>query len=137
MKKHISYTIDEINSIAKEILSLDNCSKIYVFIGEMGSGKTTLIKSLVKELGYKGNVNSPTFSIINEYSNGNKIFHFDFYRINDKNELLDLGIEEYINSDHWCFIEWADFIKSLLPQKIKNISFEVLNDCERYIKYNE
>lgn len=133
MKKHISYTIDEINSIAKEILSLDNCSKIYVFIGEMGSGKTTLIKSLVKELGYKGNVNSPTFSIINEYSNGNKIFHFDFYRINDKNELLDLGIEEYINSDHWCFIEWPDLIIDLLPEGFIRINLETISENERKI----
>ena len=133
MKKHISYTIDEINSIAKEILSLDNCSKIYVFIGEMGSGKTTLIKSLVKELGYKGNVNSPTFSIINEYSNGNKIFHFDFYRINDKNELLDLGIEEYINSDHWCFIEWPDLIIDLLPEGFIKLNLEPISENERKI----
>tara|TARA_Y100001970_G_scaffold187109_1_gene227645 strand:- start:956 stop:1366 length:411 start_codon:yes stop_codon:yes gene_type:complete len=133
MKKHISYTIDEINSIAKEILSLDNCSKIYVFIGEMGSGKTTLIKSLVKELGYKGNVNSPTFSIINEYSNGNKIFHFDFYRINDKNELLDLGIEEYINSDHWCFIEWPDLIIDLLPEGFIKLNLETISENERKI----
>ena len=133
MKKHISYTIDEINSIAKEILSLYNSSKIYVFIGEMGSGKTTLIKSLVKELGYKGNVNSPTFSIINEYSNGNKIFHFDFYRINDKNELLDLGIEEYINSDHWCFIEWPDLIIDLLPEGFIRINLETISEYERKI----
>jgi len=133
MKKHISYTIDEINSIAKEILSLYNSSKIYVFIGEMGSGKTTLIKSLVKELGYKGNVNSPTFSIINEYSNGNKIFHFDFYRINDKNELLDLGIEEYINSDHWCFIEWPDLIIDLLPEGFIRINLETISENERKI----
>ena len=133
MKKHISYTIDEINSIAKEILSLDNSSKIYVFIGEMGSGKTTLIKSLVKELGYKGNVNSPTFSIINEYSNGNKIFHFDFYRINDKNELLDLGIEEYINSDHWCFIEWPDLIIDLLPEGFIKLNLETISENERKI----
>ena len=133
MKKHISYTIDEINSIAKEILSLDNCSKIYVFIGEMGSGKTTLIKSLVKELGYKGNVNSPTFSIINEYSNGNKIFHFDFYRINDKNELLDLGIEEYINSDHCCFIEWPDLIIDLLPEGFIKLNLETISENERKI----
>tara|TARA_B100000029_G_scaffold184005_1_gene181545 strand:+ start:2836 stop:3246 length:411 start_codon:yes stop_codon:yes gene_type:complete len=133
MKKHISYTIDEINSIAKEILSLYNSSKIYVFIGEMGSGKTTLIKSLVKELGYKGNVNSPTFSIINEYSNGNKIFHFDFYRINDKNELLDLGIEEYINSDHWCFIEWPDLIIDLLPEGFIKLNLETISENERKI----
>ena len=133
MKKHISYTIDEINSIAKEILSFYNSSKIYVFIGEMGSGKTTLIKSLVKELGYKGNVNSPTFSIINEYSNGNKIFHFDFYRINDKNELLDLGIEEYINSDHWCFIEWPDLIIDLLPEGFIKLNLETISENERKI----
>ena len=133
MKDNISYKIDEINSAAKEILSLDNCSKIYVFIGEMGSGKTTLIKSLVKELGYKGNVNSPTFSIINEYSNGNKIFHFDFYRINDKNELLDLGIEEYINSDHWCFIEWPDLIIDLLPEGFIKLNLETISENERKI----
>ena len=133
MKKHISYTIDEINSIAKEILSLYNSSKIYVFIGEMGSGKTTLIKSLVKELGYKGIVNSPTFSIINEYSNGNKIFHFDFYRVEDKNELLDLGIEEYINGDHWCFIEWPDLIIDLLPEGFIKLNLETISENERKI----
>ena len=99
----------------------------------MGSGKTTLIKSLVKELGYKGNVNSPTFSIINEYSNGNKIFHFDFYRINDKNELLDLGIEEYINSDHWCFIEWPDLIIDLLPEGFIKLNLETISENERKI----
>ena len=133
MKDNISYKIDEINSAAKEILSLYNSSKIYVFIGEMGSGKTTLIKSLVKELGYKGIVNSPTFSIINEYSNGNKIFHFDFYRINDKNELLDLGIEEYINSDHWCFIEWPDLIIDLLPEGFIKLNLETISENERKI----
>ena len=133
MKDNISYKIDEINSAAKEILSLYNSSKIYVFIGEMGSGKTTLIKSLVKELGYKGIVNSPTFSIINEYSNGNKIFHFDFYRLEDKNELLDLGIEEYINGDHWCFIEWPDLIIDLLPEGFIKLNLETISENERKI----
>ena len=133
MKDNISYKIDEINSAAKEILSLYNSSKIYVFIGEMGSGKTTLIKSLVKELGYKGIVNSPTFSIINEYSNGNKIFHFDFYRVEDKNELLDLGIEEYINGDHWCFIEWPDLIIDLLPEGFIKLKLETISENERKI----
>ena len=133
MKDNISYEIDEINSAAKEILSLYNSSKIYVFIGEMGSGKTTLIKSLVKELGYKGIVNSPTFSIINEYSNGNKIFHFDFYRLEDKNELLDLGIEEYINGDHWCFIEWPDLIIDLLPEGFIKLNLETISENERKI----
>ena len=133
MKDNISYEIDEINSAAKEILSLYNSSKIYVFIGEMGSGKTTLIKSLVKELGYKGIVNSPTFSIINEYSNGNKIFHFDFYRVEDKNELLDLGIEEYINGDNWCFIEWPDLIIDLLPEGFIKLNLETISENERKI----
>ena len=133
MKDNISYKIDEINSAAKEILSLYNSSKIYVFIGEMGSGKTTLIKSLVKELGYKGIVNSPTFSIINEYNNGNKIFHFDFYRVEDKNELLDLGIEEYINGDHWCFIEWPDLIIDLLPEGFIKLNLETISENERKI----
>ncbi len=136
MKDHISYTIDEINSVAKEILLLDNPSKIYIFIGEMGSGKTTLIKSLVKELGYKGNINSPTFSIINEYSNGSKIFHFDFYRIENKNELLDLGIEEYINDDHWCFIEWPDLIIDLLPNSYIKLNLETISEDERKITIN-
>ena len=128
----ITYSIDEISSVAKQILLLNNSSKIYVFIGEMGSGKTTLIKSIVEELGYKGIANSPTFSIINEYNNGTKIFHCDFYRIKNKNELLDLGIEYYIDN-LWCFIEWQDLIMDLLPEGHIKLTLEIISKNERKI----
>ncbi len=91
MEKSIIYSIDEIEDVAKKILSLNLNSKIYILYGNMGSGKTTLIKSIVEKLDIDGVVSSPTFSIINEYYNGDKIYHFDFYRIKTKNELLDIG----------------------------------------------
>ncbi len=83
----------------------------------MGAGKTTLIKQLIKQLGVTDNVSSPTFSLVNEYQNnkGKSIFHFDFYRIKDEVEALDIGIEEYFDTDAYCFIEWSEMIAGLLP----------------------
>jgi len=112
MTKDINYSIEEISRTAKIILSLNPSSKIFIFNGEMGSGKTTLIKAIIKELGYEGTVSSPTFSIINEYLNGDKIYHFDFYRIKNKNELLDIGIDEYIS--RCCKTNIRDSLRSTL-----------------------
>ena len=94
----------------------------------MGSGKTTLISALVKALGGVDDVSSPTFSIVNEYKvNNDKVYHFDFYRIEDELEALDIGIEDYFYSGHWIFIEWPDKIKGLLPDE-SEISYIVVNE---------
>ena len=131
MEKSIIYSIENIQDVAKKILSLNVKSKIYVLYGNMGAGKTTLIKSMVKELGIYGIANSPTFSIINEYYNGDKIYHFDFYRIKDKNELLDIGINEYINGNNICFIEWPNLVIDMLPEKYNILTLENMSDKER------
>ena len=92
-------------------------SKIWLFYGTMGSGKTTLIKALVKLLSLADVANSPTFSIVNEYQSrkGTPIYHFDFYRIKKEEEALDLGIDDYFYSDNYCFVEWPEKIENLLP----------------------
>ena len=131
MKRSIIYSIDEIEDVAKKLLSLNLNSKIYILDGVMGSGKTTLIKSIVEKLGINGIANSPTFSIINEYSNGDKIYHFDFYRIKNKNELLDIGIDEYVNGKNICFIEWPDLVVDMLPKNYNTLKLEVVSNNER------
>ena len=131
MEKSIIYSIDEIEGVAKKILSLNLNSKIYILYGNMGSGKTTLIKSIVEKLDIDGVVSSPTFSIINEYYNGNKIYHFDFYRIKDTDELLDIGIEEYVNGSNICFIEWPDLVIEMLPKNYNTLKLEVVSNNER------
>mgnify|MGYP000456260189 FL=1 len=136
MTKDINYSIEEIGRTSKIILSLNPSSKIFIFNGEMGSGKTTLIKAIIKELGYKGTVSSPTFSIINEYLNGDKIYHFDFYRIKNKNELLDIGIDEYISSNNRCFIEWPNLITDMLPDKHIELNIDVISSDNRKIRIN-
>ena len=136
MTKDINYSIEEIGRISKIILSLNPSSKIFIFNGEMGSGKTTLIKAIIKELGYKGTVSSPTFSIINEYLNGDKIYHFDFYRIKNKNELLDIGIDEYISSNNKCFIEWPNLITDMLPDKHIELNIDVISSDVRKLTIN-
>jgi len=110
------YTLNQIDEIAKQILSVSQ-RKIFLFYGSMGVGKTTLIKSFAKELGVTDNVSSPTFSLVNEYLDGagNPLFHFDFYRIENEEEALDMGVEEYFDVDAYCFIEWPEKIKNLLP----------------------
>ena len=136
MTKDINYSIEEIGKTSKMILSLNPSSKIFIFNGEIGSGKTTLIKAIIKELGYKGTVSSPTFSIINEYLNGDKIYHFDFYRIKNKNELLDIGIDEYISSNNRCFIEWPNLITDMLPDKHIELNIDVISSDVRKLTIN-
>ena len=108
-----TYTLKEIDTLATTLIKkLD--SKVLLFNGEMGAGKTTLIKAMVKAMGCDDIVSSPTFSIVNEYVIPNDtIYHFDFYRIEDIEEAYNFGIEDYFASNHWLFIEWSKRISSL------------------------
>ncbi|MCL4147156.1 UNVERIFIED_CONTAM: hypothetical protein GTU68_060851 [Idotea baltica] len=104
----------------------------------MGVGKTTLIKEIVKQLNVDDVVSSPTFSLVNEYQSkhGEAIYHFDFYRINDEEEALDMGVEEYLYSNNWCLIEWPENIKNLLPLNASKISLSVNDDGSRSLAIN-
>lgn len=112
-----NFNLQDLPLVAENLLTVVP-DKILLFYGEMGVGKTTLIKEIAKQLGVKGVINSPTFALVNEYEIKNdKIYHFDFYRINKEEEAMDIGIEDYFFSNHWCFIEWPQNISSLLPTK--------------------
>jgi tRNA threonylcarbamoyladenosine biosynthesis protein TsaE len=110
-----NFNLQDLTYIAKEILR-NVPNKTLLFYGTMGVGKTTLIKELSKQLGVIDVINSPTFSLVNEYEIMNdKIYHFDFYRIKSEEEALDIGIEDYFFSGHWNLIEWPENISNLLP----------------------
>jgi len=118
MNKRIElvYTLPEIESISGQLLNHFEGKKIYCFTGNLGLGKTTLITSLCLFLGTTDHISSPTFSLVNEYdAKGYKIYHFDLYRLNTMEEALDIGLEEYIYSGHYCFIEWPEKIANILP----------------------
>jgi len=121
--KIIVNCISELSEVAKVVLSEIKSNKIICFYGDMGVGKTTFIKEICRVLDVKDNVNSPTFSIVNEYLTSKKqiIYHFDFYRIKDKNEAFDLGYEEYLYSNNLCLIEWPEKVEELLPDNIVKI----------------
>lgn len=124
-----------LNKVAKEIIKYSGKQNVWIFYGEMGSGKTTLIKAIAGKLGIEDNVHSPTFSIVNEYINlRNEVFyHFDFYRIKDEVEAMDIGIDEYFDSGNLCFIEWPQKIPSLLPEKHLKIDIKITSDIGREI----
>ncbi len=130
-----NYSIHNLSEIASELISSVN-NKTLLFYGQMGVGKTTLIKEVCKQLGVLDNISSPTFSLVNEYQtkNNEKVFHFDFYRINDEEEALDMGIEEYFYSNNWCLIEWPENIKNLLPLDAVEIHLTVLENQQRNIQ---
>jgi len=110
-----NFNLQDLTFVAKEILR-NVPNKTLLFYGTMGVGKTTLIKELSKQLGVTDVINSPTFSLVNEYEIiKDKIYHFDFYRIKSEEEALDIGIEEYFFSGHWNLIEWPENISNLLP----------------------
>jgi tRNA threonylcarbamoyladenosine biosynthesis protein TsaE len=129
---NIIFSIDQLEEVAQKIIA-ENPKKVILFHGEMGVGKTTLIKQLCKTLGVTGATSSPTFSLVNEYeANENQlVYHFDFYRLNHETEALDMGVDDYLYSGNWCFIEWAEKIPNLIPETHSVITISLLPDGKR------
>ena len=126
----------ELSMVAKEIVALlKKDVQIVCFQGEMGAGKTTIIKVICEQLGVEDAMSSPTFSIVNEYRDQDdySIYHFDFYRVEKLEEALDIGVEEYFYSGDLCLIEWPDKIKPIIPEKHLEISIKLVGDNAREI----
>jgi len=120
-----TYTIKDLPNIAGMVLT-NASTKTLLFYGDMGVGKTTLIKELAKKLGVQDTLSSPTYSIVNEYLlDSDKLYHFDFYRIKNEEEAMDLGIEEYFETNHWKLIEWPEKISNLLPEENTKIKLTI------------
>ena len=128
------YTINQIQETAKAIVATMQKGQLYAFYGQMGAGKTTLIKAICKELGVQDEVNSPTFAIVNEYEGNNgTIYHFDFYRINRPEEALDFGLFDYFDSGNICLMEWPECVETLLPDDTIKIKITVIDENTRKI----
>ncbi len=129
----INYSIDEIDTIVSNKIIPKIQSNIVCLEGRMGSGKTTFIKSICNNLNVVDNILSPTFSIINEYKtfNGSPIYHFDLYRIENKDEALNLGLEEYFYSSNLCLIEWGSKIEDLIPDNKHKINLDYIDEKHR------
>jgi tRNA threonylcarbamoyladenosine biosynthesis protein TsaE len=132
---NISFSLEEIDEVSRQILE-QHPKKVILFHGEMGVGKTTLIKALAKSLGVKETTSSPTFSLVNEYqtTTNQTVYHFDFYRLKNEIEALDMGADEYLYSGNWCFIEWAEKIPNLIPDLHSIISIHLLSDGKRVLE---
>ncbi len=128
MNTYTAKTLDDLSLIAERIREEYKSEKIFAFYGKMGSGKTTFIKEICKQLGVEEVITSPTFALINEYTGkeNTKIFHFDFYRIETIEEAYDFGYEEYFYSGDYCFIEWPELIENILPEVF--IKIEITED---------
>lgn len=129
------FTLEELDGVVKKLLNASQGSKVWLFYGEMGAGKTTLIKVICRSLGIHSPMNSPTFAIVNEYDD--VAYHFDFYRLKNEDEAYDIGIEEYLDSGRFCFIEWPEKIPSLLPEHRFEIKIEIENPTRRRIQYQK
>lgn len=130
----IEYGLDQLNHVAQNIIKYSSL-KTYLFFGEMGVGKTTLIKALVRQLGSNDRVSSPTYSLVNEYLAGNKpIYHFDFYRINSIEEVYDMGFEDYLDQDAHIIIEWPELIEDLWPEKFVKLNLRLVDNDKRQIE---
>ena len=134
MNETIHFDLDAIDNVAKLLLKSFK-TKTVLFYGEMGVGKTTLISALLKALGSKVKATSPSFSIVNEYEvKDDIVYHFDFYRIKDVIDALDIGIEDYFYSGHWNFIEWPDKIDTFLPNEVDILKLETNKNGSRTLK---
>jgi len=121
----------EIDKVAKQFIEVIGDKRIFAFYGDMGAGKTTFINSILKVMGINDHSSSPTFSIVNEYLSNQHgtVYHFDFYRIENEMEALDIGLEDLIYGDDFCFMEWPEKIENLLPQHTVNVTITIENNC--------
>jgi tRNA threonylcarbamoyladenosine biosynthesis protein TsaE len=132
MEKEFTVTdINELPELAKQLLNFCGTTHVICFDAPMGAGKTTFIKALCSQLNYTGPFSSPTYPIINVYDHQPEIYHIDCYRLKSAEEAIQIGMEDYLDSGNYCFIEWAELIKSLLPLEIVNVTIENLSANSR------
>lgn len=137
---HITISsIEQIQEAAHQFIEAMGNRKLFAFYGKMGVGKTTFIKAICEQMGVTDVINSPTFAIVNEYLDGDQrpIYHFDFYRIRKPAEVLDIGFEDYINSDAYCFMEWPEMIEGFLPEETVKVTMEEQDDGSRTVIFDD
>lgn len=133
---NITFSLDQIQNTARQVIEACGKETIWLFEGQMGAGKTTLIKAICRELGVLNNVQSPTFSIVNEYltPHGEVMYHFDCYRLSNPMEAYDIGVEEYLDSGYLCMIEWPDRISPLLPLQYAVVEIIEIENNKREVR---
>jgi len=127
--------LTDLAPIAKQIIEHAEDKRIVLFYGEMGAGKTTLIKIICKLLKVEDLTSSPTFSLVNEYYSPllkESVYHFDFYRVDDEEEAMDMGVEDYFYSDNYCLVEWPEKIPNLLPESYVTVRIEQKAEARTY-----
>jgi tRNA threonylcarbamoyladenosine biosynthesis protein TsaE len=129
-------SLEELSEASKQLKDTFPNATFFAFYGEMGAGKTTFIKEFCKTLGLNDAVNSPTYSIVNQYdlANGKKIFHFDFYRLKNINEAFDMGAEEYFYSGNYCLVEWPEKVAELLPDNLVKVTISAMPGEQRMLE---
>jgi tRNA threonylcarbamoyladenosine biosynthesis protein TsaE len=133
------FTLDDLEKVVKDLIrAAGNCT-VWLFYGEMGAGKTTLIKAICGALGVRSLMTSPSFSIVNEYDAGNSnvFYHFDFYRLKNEEEAYDIGVDEYLDSGRLCFVEWPERAPSILPPSRFEIHIDIESPTQRRIHYQK
>lgn len=126
----MDYHLNELRTAVTYLIEEAEEERVWCFVGEMGAGKTTLIKEICRQLGVTDQLSSPTFSIVNAYAGTTvgEMYHFDFYRIEDPAEVVQLGVEEYFDSGNYCFIEWPDRVADFLPATYVKININLVSD---------
>lgn len=139
MRNWDSYVLNDLPRVASELIeALKDAPKVWLFRGQMGAGKTTLCKEILAQLGVRGSVQSPTFTLVNEHQTafGQTIYHFDLYRLKNVEEALAIGIEEYLDSGDLCLVEWPEQAEELWDFPHVNFEIEVINELERKLSLN-